>query len=172
MDPIRLHRGELRRSLHGPAWHGPALLEALGDVTAEEAKARPLAGVHAIGEIAVHSLAWIEEVTRRVRGGPPALPERGDWSGVVPGSPEAWIALLDLLRRAGESLEQAVAEFAADRLLEKVGGPVHDPALGSGVSYAVMLHGVAQHNAYHGGQVSLLKYALRRGTASNPSRPA
>ena len=32
-----------------------------------------------------------------------------------------------------------------------------DRALGAGVTYAVMLHGVAQHYAYHAGQIALLK---------------
>lgn len=162
MDLIRLHRSELRRSLHGPAWHGPALLEALVDVTPEEAQARPLPGVHSIGELATHSLAWIEEVTRRLRDGIATLPERGDWPDAVAFSHETWSNLLDLVRHTGEVLDQAVAEFAEERLLETVGGPEHDPSLGSGVSYAVMLHGLAQHNAYHGGQISLLKHALRR----------
>lgn len=166
VDPIRLIRSELRRSLHGPAWHGPALLEALGDVTAAEAQARQLAGAHTIGEIAMHALAWIEEVTRRLSGAPAHLPERGDWPAPESGTPAEWAALLDLIRQAGESLDQAVAAFAAERLLDRVDGPVLEPSVGSGVSYASMLHGLAQHTAYHGGQIALLKGAFRRGAAS------
>jgi len=36
-----------------------------------------------------------------------------------------------------------------------------DPPLGSGVPFEVMLHGLAQHNAYHAGQIALLRRALR-----------
>jgi hypothetical protein len=36
-DPMRLLRGELCRSLHGTAWHRPALCEALADVSVSEA---------------------------------------------------------------------------------------------------------------------------------------
>jgi hypothetical protein len=32
-----------------------------------------------------------------------------------------------------------------------------DAAIGSGVSYYVLLHGVAQHDAYHAGQIAMLK---------------
>jgi hypothetical protein len=45
---------------------------------------------------------------------------------------------------------------------EPVGRP-RDRALGTGDSYYVMLHGVAQHDAYHLGQVSLLKRAAGGG---------
>ena len=33
MADLKLIRSELRRSLHGPAWHGPALLEVLAGLT-------------------------------------------------------------------------------------------------------------------------------------------
>jgi hypothetical protein len=37
---------------------------------------------------------------------------------------------------------------------------VRDPAQGTGVSYATMLQGLLQHDAYHLGQVALLKKAV------------
>jgi hypothetical protein len=53
--------------------------------------------------------------------------------------------------------------FHRDELLRSIRGPEFVPSIASGVSYAAMLSGLAQHNAYHGGQIVLLKYALRRG---------
>jgi hypothetical protein len=38
-------------------------------------------------------------------------------------------------------------------------GDVRDPALGSGVTNYVTLHGIVQHHAYHAGRISLLKKA-------------
>jgi uncharacterized damage-inducible protein DinB len=165
MDLIAHHRDQLRRSLHGPAWHGPALLEVLADVTPGEAYARSIGGVRTIAEITAHSLAWIEEVMDRLRSGQVKLPARGDWPDLKEQSAASWSELLRLLESAGTALDRALAGFPADRLLERVGGAACDPPLGSGVSYAVMLHGLAQHHAYHGGQISLLKHALRRSTA-------
>lgn len=162
-DQIRFCRTELHRSLHGPAWHGPSLLEAVADVTAEEAHARPLRGAHSIAELAGHCLSWIEEVTRRLGGGSPALPQRGDWPDAT--RHHSWSELIALLGDAGDALDHAVAKFAPARLPEMVGGPVHDAPLGTSVSYVAMLHGLAQHNAYHGGQISLIKHGLRRSTA-------
>lgn len=156
-------RDELRRSLHGPAWHGPALLEALDDVSPREAQARPLAGAHSIAELAFHALAWVEEVTRRLDGTAPSLPARGDWP-----SDDAALPLVEsirLLRQAGDTLDATLAALPPARLGAIVGGPQRDAPTGSGVTYAAMLHGLAQHNAYHGGQVAMLKKALRAAPA-------
>jgi hypothetical protein len=35
-------QGELQRAFEGEAWHGPAVLELLRDVTAKQAAARPI----------------------------------------------------------------------------------------------------------------------------------
>lgn len=164
MDLIRLHRDELLRSLQGPAWHGPALLETLADVTPAEAFARPVSGIHSIAELVAHTLAWMEEVTRRLQGGDPALPQRGDWPAPAEQSSASWTDLTHLLKDAARGLDEALSRFAPERLLETVGGPQADPPLGTGVSHAAMLHGLAQHNAYHGGQIALLKHAIRRGS--------
>ena len=162
-DPITALRDELRRSLHGPAWHGPALLEALHDISPREAQAHPLAGTQSIAELAFHALAWVEEVTRRLGGATPSLPARGDWPTDDTALPV--VESVRLLRRAGDTLDRMLATFPSARLSDIVGGPVHDAPTGSGVTYGVMLHGLAQHNAYHGGQIALLKKALRDSSA-------
>jgi hypothetical protein len=43
-------------------------------------------------------------------------------------------------------------------------GPARDAPLGSGVTFGVMLVGLMEHNAYHGGQLSLLKRLLREAS--------
>jgi uncharacterized damage-inducible protein DinB len=162
VDNLGALREELRRSLHGPAWHGPALLEALGDVSPREAQARPLAGVHSIAELAFHALAWVEEVTRRLDGTAPAIPARGDWPSADASLPV--VESLRLLRQAGDALDETLASLPPAQLSELVGGAERNVATGSGVRYADMLHGLAQHNAYHGGQIAMLKKALRDAT--------
>ena len=59
------------------------------------------------------------------------------------------------------TLAAAVARFPEARWRDKVGGE-RDAPLGTGVSYAAMLAGLLQHDAYHGGQVGLLRKTLRR----------
>jgi len=158
-DTVDSLRDELRRSLHGPAWHGPALLEVLCDLSPREAQARPLPGAHSIAELAFHALAWVEEVTRRLDGSAPSLPARGDWPSDDAALPV--VEAIRLLRQAGDTLDASLISFPPAQLTAVVGGPGRDAPTGSGVSYADMLHGLAQHNAYHGGQIAMLKKALR-----------
>ena len=54
-------RDEIARSVHGEAWHGPALLEALARLTAGEASQRWIPTGHTAWEIALHASAWMAE---------------------------------------------------------------------------------------------------------------
>lgn len=161
-DPIRFLRGELRRSLHGGAWHGPALLEALQEASYEEAIVHPVGGGHSIAEIAVHCAAWLEEVTRRLDGSAPDMPARGDWCVANNFTKADWKRALREVEAAGEALDAAIAALSPDQLLTICGeNDTHNAPLGSGVRFATMLNGVIQHNVYHAGQVVLLTKALR-----------
>ena len=165
MDLIRSHRSEIRRSLHGPAWHGPALLELLADVTPKEAHTRVVADAHTIAELAEHALAWIEEVMRRLGGATAGTPLRGDFPEQKDQSADAWRARIESLRVAGEELDVLLATLSPERLLDVVVTREPDVPDGGGIRFTVMLQGLAQHHAYHGGQVALLKKALRAGNA-------
>lgn len=164
LDAIALLRDELRRSLHGPAWHGPALLEALDDVSPAEALDRPLGGAHTIAELALHSLAWIEEVTRRVAGADDAEPARGDWPTPPELDSPLWTGIKGDLAGAGAMLDSLLAALPPARLNDRARRAGEVSPAPDAVSYAAMLHGLAQHNAYHGGQVSMLKRSLRQST--------
>lgn len=160
MDSIRFIRDELQRAVHGPAWHGPCLLDAISGVDAAGAKARPVAGAHSIAEVAFHALAWLEEVSRRLDGSAPAEPERGDWPPAAELSDAGWSDVRKAITDVAAALDVKLSKLAPERLDAKVGYGDYDAPVGSGVTFAAMLHGVAQHTAYHGGQISLLKRAL------------
>ena len=145
----------LERSVAGDPWHGPSLAALLADMTADEAARRPIAGAHPILEIVLHVAAWAEEVGARLAGGPPGDPAAGDWPLPCP-----WDQAHARLAAAHAGLLRRLASFPDERLGERFGGE-RVPALGTGVTYAEMAIGVAEHNAYHGGQIALLKRALR-----------
>jgi len=65
---------------------------------------------------------------------------------------ERWIAIQAALRQSHENLREAVLTLTDERLAAN--------APQSENSVAVLLHGVAQHAAYHGGQIALLKKAV------------
>jgi hypothetical protein len=149
----------LRQSLSGDPWHGPSVVALLADVTPGDATFHPVAGSHSILEIVLHLAAWTQEVGSRLGGKPPALPAMGDWPPWTGDAGTAWAAARRSLEEAHADLLQLVERLPAGRLAERI-GDLREPAIGTGVTVAVMLTGLAEHDAYHGGQIAILKRAL------------
>jgi len=161
-----VHPGErlfrlLDRGYREDPWHGPPTAELLADLDAGVAAARPFPGAHSIWEIVLHMTGWQDEVLRRTEGAAPGFPEEGDWPEVREPSEERWQAARDALRASTERLQAAVAGLTEDDLDRKV-GVARDRPLGAGVTLYDTLHGIVQHNAYHSGQIALLRRALGR----------
>jgi len=155
---------DLRRSFDGDAWHGPALRDVLDGVTATEAASRPIADAHSVWELVLHLASWAFETARRLDGAAPAEPVEGDWpvAGRFDGE-QAWAAAKDrLLVSSRDAVLEALSRLPPGRLADRVGEARND-ALGTGVTMAGLAAGLAQHNAYHGGQILLLVRAVRRG---------
>ena len=70
---------------------------------------------------------------------------------------EAWSRVQQGLIDAHAQLRQAIREFAPGRLDEDV--PFENGA-GTEGSFYLMLHGLAQHDAYHTGQIAILRKAV------------
>ena len=148
---------ELDRMVQGGAWHGPAIQEALAGVSAEQAAARPIRAAHTIWEIVLHMTAWANEVASRLSNGVHQLRGEDDWP-LMPGAEgSSWEWAKEGLAAAHRRLRQAVREFPPVRVYDRVGP---GDGLVRGESFYVMLHGLAQHDAYHTGQISLLKRAM------------
>jgi uncharacterized damage-inducible protein DinB len=151
---------ELKRAWDGDPWHGSPVRALLDGITPEQAASRPIANGHGVWEIVLHMTAWTREVRRRLRDGVARDPEDGDWPPVPPEpTADAWSAAVEALGRAHQDVLAAAAELPDAKLDETI-GEARDRPLGSGVSYAVLLLGLAQHHAYHGGQIALLRKAL------------
>ena len=151
---------ELRRAHDGEAWHGSSVAALLDGVSAAAAAARPVPGAHTIWELVLHMTTWRNEVTRRLYRGVAEPLEMEDWPPMSEASEEAWEAARAALAGAHTNLIQAVAKLPAARL-DDVLEDRRDPPEKSekGVSYYVLLHGIAQHDAYHAGQIAMLKRA-------------
>jgi uncharacterized damage-inducible protein DinB len=143
---------QLRRAFEGDAWHGPALLELLQDVNAATAAAKPLPHVHSIWGLVLHVAVWDDAACRRLAG------EKWQPTGtanfpLVPKRPTeaAWHKAVFEAKRAHDLLVKTVAALPESRLRERVPGKKYD--------FYHMLHGVAQHELYHAGQIAILKKA-------------
>ena len=147
---------ELTRAIEGDPWHGTAAAAILGDVPARTAAARPHASVHSIWEIVRHMTAWTAEVARRLDGHPPGQPQEGDWPAPSGPSDDDWRRDVAALVEAHRHLLRTIATLSDDSIQAPPAGQRDRPA-GSGVTHYVLLHGLAQHHAYHAGQIALLK---------------
>ena len=141
---------QLNRGYGGEAWHGPALRELLEDVTEEEAKAHPVAGLHSIIELVSHIRATMDLVSTRLAGTPRELTTEEDWSDMTKTS---WPAALEELDHAESRVCDAVARLTLEDL-DKI-------VVGRSYTTYVMVHGLVQHNLYHAGQIAILKKVLR-----------
>lgn len=138
---------QLRRSHEGEAWHGPALKELLDGVTGDQSARRPLPKAHSIQEIVLHIAFWAESATGALRGVP--MPAEGsNWPAIEAGE-AGWRSAIMRLDMAQLDLRRETEKLGSERLDDIVPGR----------SYTVyfLLHGIAQHNIYHAGQIALLK---------------
>jgi uncharacterized damage-inducible protein DinB len=156
MSEIERLADQLQRAFYRDAWCGPSLLESLEGVEAAQAAARPLVRAHSIWEIVLHVSGWKRVVHRRLEGQAVRLPEEGDWPEVTDASEQSWQATLARLRARHEALLVAVRGLDEARL-DDVLLAESTRETGGGVSCYLTLHGAAQHDLYHSGQISILK---------------
>lgn len=143
----------------GDPWYGASRTALLDGLTAKDAHAHPIPGSHSIWELVLHMTSWTREVERRLAGHAPAEPEDGDWPAVGRPTAARWREAVDALAEANAALLEAVASLPSAEWDTPVGGP-RDPALGTGTTIGGMLIGLAQHDAYHNGQLAVLRQAL------------
>lgn len=143
---------QLRRAFAGVAWHGPALLELIEDIDASTAAAKPVPDVHSIWELVLHVAVWDDATSRRLSG------EKCQPTGLanfplVPKQPTraAWRGAVAHTKRTHDALVKTVAALPDSRLRDRVPGKKYD--------FFHLLHGVAQHELYHAGQIAILKKA-------------
>ena len=161
---------ELRRGYEGEAWHGPSLRDLLAGVSAAQAATHPIAGAHSIWELVLHVAAWKGEARRRLQGSEPGEPVERDWPPVGETTEAAWAEARRTLGDAHEALERVVRAMSPAEL-EAVVGAQPGGAAGAGRSRHATVLGIVQHDAYHGGQIALLKRALDRSGEPLRRRP-
>ena len=135
-------------------WHGgPTPPGALRGVTAEQAAWRPGPGRKSIWGLALHIAYWDYAVRRLLDGSArgefprapsnwPAPPERPDQ--------RAWAADVALLRAEHDRLVEAALRVDPERLGRRPPGSKQ-------WTYGELLTGIAMHDAYHTGQIQLVK---------------
>jgi uncharacterized damage-inducible protein DinB len=145
---------QLRRAFDGSAWHGPAVLELVDDVDAATAAARPISDAHSIWELLLHIAVWDQAGLVRLNG-KKWQPTGTHNFPLVPSKPTqaAWRKTIAETKKTHEKLVKTVAALPESRLRDRVPGKRYD--------FYHMLHGIAQHELYHAGQIAILKKAAQ-----------
>lgn len=144
----------LEEAFAGPAWHGPSLRTALRGVTPAEARWRPAPGRNTVWELVLHAAYAKHIVLGRLggRGRPFARKLRRAWwpAAAEPADDAAWRRDRELLEATHRALVDAVRAASPGALARGGRRPLTE-----------QLAGVALHDTYHGGQISLLRKLYR-----------
>jgi uncharacterized damage-inducible protein DinB len=150
---------QLEREHSGDAWHGSPLSSILQGVTHTQAAARPIPSAHSIWELVLHIAAWKNEARRRLSGAAAGDPLEGDWPQAGELTADRWTEAREHLEDAHRLLVSAVKAFPEPNLFTPTNDTRHDDTALT-ASYYELLHGIAQHDCYHAGQIAILKKGL------------
>ena len=168
MESLAFLADKVKRVHQGGAWHGPSVKEALDGVTATMASSRVLPSAHTIHALTHHISAWAGEVLQRLQGRAPQMPDEGDFPARVDSLDElAWTRTVAHLDAVHARLIEAILALDPARLEQVVGDEPSLP-LGTGHTVRGMLHGLVQHDAYHAGQIVILRRAIEARAAMTP----
>ena len=142
--------GQIGRSHSGAAWHGPSVLETLEGITPAQAAAKPIEGAHSIWELVKHVSAWQALALQTFQGADcVSLEDDANFPPVEDTSADAWAHDIQAMSEINAQLVAAVKVFP-EEMIETI-------VPGKPFSYYGLMHGIAEHNIYHAGQISLLR---------------
>jgi uncharacterized damage-inducible protein DinB len=135
---------------NGSPWHGPSLMQNLNGLTAEDAVQKPIPSAHCVWELVQHVTAWINETINVIDGQQYApLAGEQDWPAISGTDDAGWQSAVEILDSSMQALIAAVGELQDDALWPNLPGMEFN-------MYWLLL-GVVQHQAYHAGQIGLIR---------------
>ena len=148
----------LDRSFTSKGWHGPTLLGSLRGISARQALATPGGIKHPIWQLVRHAAYWKYAACVRIGAMAPDTfrYSPSNWP-TVPATPDekVWAGERAYLKKLHATLIAALSAMDASAL-DRI------PSGGRSVSVRRLITGVAAHDAYHTGQIQLIKGLLKR----------
>jgi uncharacterized damage-inducible protein DinB len=125
-------------------------MELLSGLDATLAQWHPGSTGHSVAETVGHLAYWLEDTWRQIIGEARLQGESGsDWGPAALESEGAWLVLCQSLEEAHGRLRAAILHLEESRLDEA--------RPGSDTTIRGLLLGTLQHNAYHAGQIALVR---------------
>jgi uncharacterized damage-inducible protein DinB len=146
-------RPYFKKTIGSNPWHGPGVAQLLRNVRAGDAIAKPIPGSHSIWELVLHMTTWKAGPLRWIGGSKKAVGKAENFPKITDASERAWKAAVAKLKATQKEWDAMLAGAADDEL--------DVPASPSRKFTRYDLYiGVLQHDAYHAGQIAVLKRAL------------
>ena len=140
----------LMQSLYnGSPWIDVNLRDSLSGITAAEAARKLSPQMNSIWEILHHLIKWRQNVLKRIQGKVMTTPSHNYFEPVSDQSEKAWQKSLQLLEKSQHEWIWLLSNFSSADF--KTIYPVNR------LNYYEHIHGIIQHDAYHLGQINLLK---------------
>lgn len=156
---------ELRRSMSGETWFGPSVSVLLGDVDFSSASRVAAGEPHSIAQIVFHMAVWARYAAYRFSGGEPRELDEANWPETSEVDDAAWTAAREGLLGAYERAACALLAMAPEQL-DAVDDSTPVDADGVPVTLRRVAAGLAQHGAYHAGQIAVIKRLTMTGDTS------
>ena len=153
MNPAEQMADHLGSVYRDGAWSEVAVRDVLQRLTGEAAAAHTIPGAHSAWEILLHIDAWHRAIARRLQGEVVDLSDEEDWPSPPEPTEASWQAALERLDAGVESLLSTVRGLSPESLSKKLPGNPY--------SAYPAIHGIAEHDLYHSGQVVFLSKAAR-----------
>jgi len=146
----RIHKN-ISAIYDGSPWHGDNVLSYLSDVSAEMAVKKSEKLNHSIAEIVCHMTAWRNFVIEKIKGNVAyeVWDTEKNWQKIISLSEAEWQAIKDDLLKNQAQLLQKIEQMPESMLSSPVDGRKYN--------FRLLLQGIAQHDIYHAGQISMIK---------------
>ena len=152
MNEINRILSLFEKGYQGSPWIDVNLVDTLQAITAEQALKKIKKNSNSIWEITNHLISWRKSVLQRMQGMEVKAPSHNYFVQVETGSAAEWKKTLDELAVTQTAWIQFLKGFH-ESSFEKMYVP-------NQLTYYEHIHGILQHDAYHLGQIVMLKKLL------------
>jgi uncharacterized damage-inducible protein DinB len=153
MESLKYIKKLLNDHYRGNPWIDVTISDTLNTVTAGDA-ALKVDNLNSIWQITNHMIAWREKLLERIMDKSVEVPDNNFIYEVEDTSEKAWTDTIKKFERSQEDIISFLSK-SNDMMLEKI-----SPA--SGYSYFELAMAILLHDAYHLGQIVLIKKLLKK----------
>ncbi|MDV3308979.1 MAG: DinB family protein [Cyclobacteriaceae bacterium] len=153
MNNVRILRyvDHFREVYDGSPWYGDNIVTKLGNLTDDTALARPVQGMHSVGEVVSHMTYWRQSVISRLQKDSSfqaSVNSEDNWKDLARLKAEGWEAVHRAFVTSQEQLVRVLSQQSDDIL---------DQEYSDGRTYDYLIRGVINHDVYHLGQIGLIR---------------